>query len=70
MNTTYACAECLQTTHPLSNYRFNDLLGAEFVIFVCNLCIINLVSKVQDMTPAQQATYLTSLGQKVSKPFV
>lgn len=67
METPRGCAECMKTDKPLNNYSFHNLLGQEFVLFVCGDCIATFSKTLKAMTAGGQASYLTKLGQIITR---
>jgi protein-arginine kinase activator protein McsA len=63
METPRGCAECRKTNKPLNQYAIHDLLGRQFLLFVCNDCIIPFSDEVKAMSRGEQVTFLTHLGQ-------
>lgn len=61
-----ACVECRKTTKPLNQYSFYDLLGKQFVLFVCSDCIIPFSDEIKGMSRGGQVTFLTHLGQIIN----
>lgn len=61
------CAECTKTNKHLNQYSFYNLLGQQFVLFVCNDCIMGLSDRIKSLSAGEQVTYLTDLGQIISK---
>lgn len=60
------CAECLKTDKPLNQYSFYNLLGQQFILFVCSDCIMGLSDMLNKIPLGEQASYLTHLGQIIS----
>lgn len=65
------CAECRKTDKPLNQYSFYNILGQQFILFLCNDCVIPFTDDLKAMPVGEQSTFLTSLGQiiKPNTPF-
>ena len=66
MDKPRGCAECLATNKPVNEYGFSNILGQQFVLFVCIDCINILSDELNKMSNGQQSTILTALSQKIT----
>lgn len=67
MEKQQGCAECRKTDKPLNQYSFFNLLGQQYVLFVCSDCIMTFSDEIKAMSAGDQVTYLTDLGQIIQK---
>lgn len=69
MEQKQACVNCRSTDKAINSFSFWNLLGQEFAVFVCKECIQSFAEPIFKLAPAQQVTYLTKLGQTVSRKY-
>lgn len=63
MEAPKGCAECRKTDKPLSQYSFYNVLGQQFLLFLCSDCVIPFSDELKAMSVGEQTSYLTHLGQ-------